>query len=77
MDRDPSSSLLQRTFSVSGSILEHLSSDGELMLITDGERFLSDITGELNSVDTIQGHSINANGTWYVILGRSLFEVSL
>lgn len=75
--RDPLGILLQRTVFGSNSYIEGLSSDGEVMLINNSERHHSNAVGLLNSVNSTLGRSINISGTWFVFIGRSLFEVSL
>ena len=47
------------------------------MLINNDERYLSDAAGQLSSVNSALGTSKNINGTWFIYIGRSLFEVSL
>jgi hypothetical protein len=73
--RDPSGALLQRTAFDVDSRIETLAPDGEVMVVTPEARYLSRPTGELSQVSSELGRSTKIGDTWYVIIGRSVFEV--
>jgi hypothetical protein len=83
--RDPSGTLLQRTAFNVDSLIETLAPDGEVMVVTTElrtlgkfagiARYLSRPTGELTRVSSELGWSTRIGDTWYVIIGRSVFQV--
>lgn len=73
--RDPSGTLLQRTAFDRATQIETLAPDGEVMVVTSEDRYLSRPTGELRRVSSELGWSTRIGDTWYVIIGRSVFEV--
>lgn len=75
--KSPSGALLQRTIFGSDSYIDGLSPDGAVMLINNSERLLSSPGGQLSSVNSRLGESKSIQGTWYIIIGRSLLKVSL
>ena len=68
---DPIGTPLQRTFFGFNSYIDGLSTDGEVMLINSGRRYLSDTTDQLTSVSSSLGRSTKINGVWYITIGRS------
>ncbi len=72
--RDAAGTLEQRTIYGSDSYIDTLSSDGEVMLINSGNRYLSDTAAQTTLVGSTLGKSSKANGIWYIAIGRSLFR---
>lgn len=73
--RDPAGALLQRTVFGSDSYISALSSDGELMLLNSGKRYLSNTTGQLTEVGSALGITTKIDGVWYVSIGRLLLKM--
>lgn len=74
--RDPGGSLTQRTFFGSNSYIDELAGNNELMFINAGRRYLSEPDAQYTEVGSDLGISSYEGGTWYVMIGRSLFLVN-
>ena len=74
--RAPDGTLLQRSFYGSDTYIDSLSSDGEVMLINSGKRYLSDRSGKIMPINSRLGKSIKINDVWYVTIGRTLFKLN-
>ena len=73
--RNPSGNIIQRTAYGSNSYIDELSSDGEVMLINSGRRYLSNTAAQSINVGSSLGSSTKIDGVWYLTIGRSLLEV--
>jgi len=74
--RDPVGQLLQRTFFGSNSFIDALASNGEVMILNLSRRYLSDASGQSADISSPWGTSVNIDGQWFLMIGRSLFLVN-
>jgi hypothetical protein len=74
--RSPFDDETQLTFFGSSSHIDTLADNGEIMLINNGIRYLGSITKDISEVSTDLGKSVWIDGSWYVVMGRSLFQVN-
>lgn len=59
------------------NFIETLADNGELMLVHDNKRYLSKTNGDLILVGSSDlGVSYFRNGTWYIVIEESLFELT-
>jgi hypothetical protein len=72
--RSSNGALLQHSIFGTDSTIDSLTSDGELMLLNSGKRYLSDATAQSTVVGSAIGKSSKVNGVWYIYIGRSLLK---
>lgn len=76
--RDPSGTVAQRSAFGADTRIDTLAPDGEVMVKTAEKRYLSlpgQPPADATEVSSRLGQSIKIGDTWYVLIGRSLFEV--
>lgn len=72
----PDGNASQVTFFGKNSLIELLNDQGDIMLHHDEKRYLADSDGEIRAISAANiGKSFWENDTWYLSIGRTLFEV--
>ena len=73
--RDLAGNEEQLTPFLTPSRLDALAENGEAMLKNDGVRYLARLDGSLTALGSSRGDAFWADDQWFVLLGRSVFEV--
>jgi hypothetical protein len=74
--RAPNGSQEQISFFGSSSTIDALASNGEVMFVSGSRRYLVPVGAPAIEIGSSLGRSFWQNGSWYIVIGRTLFQVS-
>ena len=72
---DPAGEPRQLTFFGDSSEIELLNTNGEVIFIRGERRYLASPDGTMTEISSTLGKLYAVDGEWYVIIGRSLFQI--
>jgi hypothetical protein len=72
--RNPAGQIEEITGYPADAVVESIDASGNMVILAGGRRYL-DVLGPTKSVSSAHGRALSRGGKWYLLLGRSVFEL--